>query len=352
MIERGILAHTECTEWAPTVDGKCRHRTHVFDMNEVGKKTRERPQYIHVHEFEPLDRDGMNPVPAVVVGGWNASAKYYFGLARMIARGGSPSEVDESEPQKATQLAASRRVFLIDSPHGTDVVHKALTEQGAPPSIQKRAATMAMAFQKLHIQEADVVAHSQGAYYAALFACAYPKRVRSLLTVAPAGISTALEPRYREYFSDSFAHAAAVQKMLLASTRHIQSHTRKMLAVMRRYFPGDMEKKKQGRTAAQQPELPPLHMADAAALFSIQDLARADIRPALQQLKSAGKSVGVIYMDDDELFGDERMELALKDAKIDLVQKHSGTHTALFDDKDLGKKIVQGLSLLEQNRAD
>lgn len=211
-----------------------------------------------VEVIDVLPEEPTSEVPTVLAPAWGVRPRVYQYNIEGLAKDG-------------------RRVISVDSPHGVEV------EKAEDfPTIELRKMTAIMqALDEKGIEQADVVAHSEGGLYMTIAATLHPGRIRNMVLVDPAGI---IGKDNVFDLGKRFGEDAALE------TERRKTKTERDLS-----DPKDFQKT--------------LLSSPWKALQEVLAISNADIRGMLRELKARGVGISIIHSVEDKGFPMERVQV-------------------------------------------
>ncbi|MDO8507035.1 MAG: alpha/beta hydrolase [bacterium] len=209
-------------------------------------------------DIQPSLESQISNIPVIVAGGWSETPK-------------SLQDVGEEITSKG------RRTILVEHARSGG---KDKDQTDYPPETQQRANTLLVTLDKLNIDKADIIAHSEGALDAVFAAMQSPERFRSLILVAPAGMIgedsiPALSARFskkivRGWTKDARENPKAAYRLNTGTPQYVAKNPVK-------------------------------------AIREIKDISSITIEEALTDIKESGVNVSIIQSQSDQVFPSERI---------------------------------------------
>jgi pimeloyl-ACP methyl ester carboxylesterase len=251
-------------------------------------------QSVNVYDLNP---PGAYPMPVIMAPGW--------------------VEVPQSHRKHAEYLAErGRRVILYDAPHGLrfeirkDIGHRLQYQ---------KCRTLVGVLHAMGVDNADIIARSEGAIWALRAMQAYPSLIRHTLLVNPAGLIG-----HDNWF----------------------------------YFFGRWlldQKQTKFNEVGDPPPYAPVPMEEVVrrdpwrAFKALHEMVGTDMRDTLRAIALNGGGVGVITTDKDKLFPWRRMEKETE-GFVDFFYAVGGSHTSYFSHIDaFAALMLESLRQLEGN---
>lgn len=224
---------------------------------------------------------------------------------------------------------AGRRAISVDSPHGLaeHVVEKELAGDHAEVELAKLSAII-QTMDERGIEQADVVAHSEGGIYMTLAASLYPGRIRNMVLMDPAGM-IGKDNVFR-----------LVKGMAEDITRQTINEARRT--------DSDRQAEK-----LRSPLIPLRVIASnlKRSWGSVEAIADSDIVDMMKDLKEQGVGVSVIHGVDDKVFPMERVQKEVGADAITWFYSVRGGHNEIFIRPEQYTKAIDGaLDALEEKK--
>jgi pimeloyl-ACP methyl ester carboxylesterase len=198
------------------------------------------------------------------------------------------------------------------------------------PQIElQKAETISRFLELQHIEKTDIIAHSEGAINALIFAADHPERVRDIVLVAPAGLSGEDTPaRLLLRFGKMLA-----QSSLDIGKRGMPFFSKmalvRLAAEATKYF---------GKN--------PLLTHD-----ELTAIATTDTTHLLENLRRLGIGIGIIPTRDDPLFNLEKIKSSVPKTAYDVMHPVKGDHNVLTAHADIYTRFaLETLYELRQRR--
>ncbi len=321
-------------------------------------------QIIEVHEWNPKNSENINPVPVVIASGWMTSGYPYAALARGISAGQllrktphtetvspqvDPQAEFHAEPKEEESAnmrhgrTGGRRVIAFNAPVGIEATHlqKEMGKRIPYPELRKIALLDAV-FSGKKIEQADIVGHSEGAFYTALYGVERSEAVRSVVLLDPLGITTAEDDDTKKRSLTAQLMHSAVSRARLA----FKYNAELLGDIPRGFSNGQLP---QALRAVFKEALTNVVKHPVLAWESIGVMHNADIRTHIKLLQQKGHHVGVIVAHDEGLFpGDEIREKLKKSGVLpDRFATVSGRHNdalATSDGQDMVGHMLNQLA--------
>ncbi len=211
--------------------------------------------------------------------------------------------------QNILELAkAGRRVIAVDSPHG--LIEHPIEKDRASGHAEVELAKLSAVIQALDergIEQADVIAHSEGAIYMALAALLYPGRFRNMVFLDPGGM-IGKDNVFR--LGRGLAHELTNQTVNESGRTDVDRQAQKLATL-----------------------LAPLRVLASnikRSWDSIQAIADSDIVDMLKELKAQGVGVSVIHGVEDKVFPMERVQKEVGADAITGFYSVRGGHNEIF----------------------
>jgi pimeloyl-ACP methyl ester carboxylesterase len=201
-----------------------------------------------------------------------------------------------------------RRVISVDSPHGLEQPTIGGTTKDAYAEVElAKLSAVIQALDERGIEQADVVAHSEGALYMVLATYLYPKRFRNMVLMNPAGMIGK---------DSSFRVAKGMITELIGQTIAETKRT-------------DSDRYKEKLTNP----LIPLRVLLSnlkRTKASINAITDSDIIDMLKTLKKEGIGISIIHGADDKVFPMERIQKEVGKDAITGFYSVRGGHNEIF----------------------
>jgi pimeloyl-ACP methyl ester carboxylesterase len=205
---------------------------------------------------------------------------------------------------------AGRRVISVDSPHGLTKhgIEKELASDHAEVELAKLSAII-QAMDEKGIQQADVVAHSEGGIYMTLAASLYPGRFRNMILMDPGGM-IGRDNVLR--LGIGMVHQLGAQA--ISEGKRKEDDT-------------DRQAKK-----LQSPLMPLKVIASnlKRAWDSVQAITDSDIVDMMKELKTQGVGISVIHGVDDKVFPMDRVQKEVGADAVTGFYSVAGGHNEIF----------------------
>ena len=203
---------------------------------------------------------------------------------------------------------AGRRVISADSPHGLQQPTVEGLRQGAYSEVElAKLSAVIQALEERGIEQADVVAHSEGALYMALAAYLYPGRFRNMVFLNPAGmIGKDNLFRAAKGMITELAGQAKAEAKRTDTDRYKEELTNPLLPL--RVLLANLK-----RTKA-----------------SVEAITESDIIEMLKELKKEGVGISIIHGVDDKVFPMERMQKEIGKDTVTGFYSVRGGHNEVF----------------------
>ncbi|MEK7547189.1 MAG: alpha/beta hydrolase [Patescibacteria group bacterium] len=221
---------------------------------------------------------------------------------------------------------AGRRVISVDSPHGLAEhgIKENLASKHAEVELAKLSAII-KALDERGVEQADVVAHSEGGIYMALAASLYPGRFRNMVFVEPGGM-IGKDNVFR--LGKSMAHELAGQTVNEARRTDSDRYAEKLRSplIPLRVIASNLKR----------------------AWGSVKAIADSDIIDILKDLKVQGVGISIIHGVDDKVFPMERVQKEVSADAITGFYSVRGGHNEIFTrPKQYTKAVDLALDALE-----
>lgn len=227
--------------------------------------------------------------------------------ATILAPGFSATPM--AHEQNILELAKSgRRVISVDSPHGlsTHTVEHDLSNNFPEVELAKLSAVI-QALNKRDIEQADVVAHSEGAIYMALAVLLYPHRFRNIVFINPGGmIGKDNVFRLGKGMVTELLRQAKNESKRTDSDRYAQKLQNPLIPI--KVLVSNLK-----RTWA-----------------SVQAITDSDIVEIMKELKEQGIGISVIHGVDDSVFPMERVQNEIGADALTGFYSVRGGHNEIF----------------------
>jgi len=248
-------------------------------------------------------------------------------------------------------------VFAINNPHGigsgsiTETQKQAASEKfGALPEIElRKTAAVQELVKHEEIKRIDIVAHSEGAIYAIIYALMNPGKVRNIILIDPAGM-VGEDNRYeliKRATKDTLLQTEKIRQKLLGIDPRVGKNADNPKKPISLRIEGHQENalaKSQAKEFIGALADNPKRWTEA-----IGAIANADIVEALQYLRhDCGIKVGIIHAVDDQTFPIDRIRKNSKDA-MDGSFSTVGTHCTFDQNPDkyiqMVKDLISGMEM-------
>lgn len=231
------------------------------------------------------------------------------------------------------------RVIAMENPHGidssriTDDEKKwASQHQNNLPDIELRKTAMALeTMEQKGIEKTDIIAHSEGAIYAILFALMHPEKVRSITLMDPAGMigKDGFWNLIARTLGDASLQGENINKKIAGIDPRQEHHPDR-----------ELDKDETNKLMEEGAEA----QANSKAGFdvwlkawaagpiknikAIRAIANSDITPALEYLREQGVTIGICHGVDDKVFSKDEMFKNMKPGMVDNFISITGTHSS------------------------
>lgn len=231
------------------------------------------------------------------------------------------------------------RVIAMENPHGID--SSRITEdekkwaaqhQNKLPDIELRKTAMALeTMEQKGIEKTDIVAHSEGAIYAILFALMHPKKVRSITLMDPAGMigQDSFFRLIKRTLADASLQGENINKKIAGIDPRQKHHPDRGLD--KNEIVKSMEEGIEAQTnskACFNVWLKAWAAGPIKNIRAIQAIANSDITPALEFLREQGITIGICHGVDDKVFNKDDMFKNIKPGIVDNFMSLTGTHSS------------------------
>jgi pimeloyl-ACP methyl ester carboxylesterase len=199
-----------------------------------------------------------------------------------------------------------------------------ITHDEYPKIHYQKAQILNTALEQLEVEKTDIIAHSQGALTAAVFAAEYSEKVRNVVFVSPGGLmppSTTLDIMKR--YTKKVGKSAAEVLTNIVQREKQPSVSVTVFEALKSYG------------------INPVH-----AMREAGEIARSDVVSNLEKIKQQGVGIGIIASVDDPLFPFAEIVKNISADAYHLLYPVKGSHNALNSQASMHASF--SLSLLQE----
>jgi pimeloyl-ACP methyl ester carboxylesterase len=218
-----------------------------------------------------------------------------------------------------------RRVISYYAAHGVPTNRNL---GGLPVGQMRKLEVLLAIVEQKKLAKVNIIANSEAAVYATVFANLYPEKVGSVVLITPAGLMG----------KDSIF--AMIYRFILDM---LEDRRLKSRPLPNGFAPTEFSVSLESGIAAIRADL-------KASLYEVRGMAKFDLAKNISEATNKGVKFAIIHSEQDRLFPLARIKKNLPDGLVSIFEVVWGTHNAVYNYKPYGQIAERTLSLLEAKK--